>query len=240
MSSAPDDESAGSGSPDEPRSVAHSEDPPSVFASGDVTPTDPRTDPVLVTCDGADSDEDAASARGTLTREQSTTKDSPASNVSCKIGELPIGAAAAQKVDQGPAETPAPLAAEVSVLQEAPAPTVPVAEALSPPAPPAPVAEPPAPPAPVAEPPAPRAPVAPLAVCEDIGVDDDNADKVPSAPLQRVSAVTEAACKSDATKQIAHGDELSSVSESNIVKRDNKSVIGERKQRNDICPWEDE
>lgn len=172
VSSAPDDESAGSGSPDEPRSVAHSEDPPSVFASGDVTPTD-RTDPVLVTC----SDDEQPSACA-LTREPS--KDSPASSISCKIGELP-----------GAAEEP------------------------------------------------PRPPVAPLAVCEDIGVDDENVDKVPSAPLQRVS-VPEAASQSDATKIIAHEDELSSVSDSNIVKRDNKSVIGERKQRNDICPWEDE
>ncbi|RVE47974.1 hypothetical protein evm_007382 [Chilo suppressalis] len=86
-----------------------------------------------------------------------------------------------------------------------------------------------------------RAPVAPLAVCEDIGVDDDNVDKVPSAPLQRVSTVSEAESESDAMKKIAHKDELSSVTESNIVKRDNnKSGIGERKQRNDICPWEDE
>ncbi|XP_013195346.2 uncharacterized protein LOC106138673 isoform X1 [Amyelois transitella] len=85
-----------------------------------------------------------------------------------------------------------------------------------------------------------RPPVAPLAVCEDIGVDDDNVDKVPSAPLLRASGATEAAFHSDAPKIIAHTDELSSVSESNIVKRDNKSGIGERKQRNDICPWEDE
>ncbi|XP_073943801.1 uncharacterized protein isoform X2 [Choristoneura fumiferana] len=82
------------------------------------------------------------------------------------------------------------------------------------------------------------APVAPLAVGEDI-VDDD-VDKVPSAPLQRVSGDPEAASDTDATNQIAHKDELSSVSESNIVKRDNKSDIGDHKQRNDICPWEDE
>uniref|UniRef100_A0A2H1V5E6 SFRICE_004405 n=1 Tax=Spodoptera frugiperda TaxID=7108 RepID=A0A2H1V5E6_SPOFR len=86
----------------------------------------------------------------------------------------------------------------------------------------------------------PRPPVAPLAVCEDIGVDDDNVDKVPSAPLQRVSEDSKAASDVDATKTIAHKDELTSVSDTNIVKRDNKSGIGERKQRNDICPWEDE
>ncbi|CAH0701685.1 unnamed protein product [Spodoptera exigua] len=87
---------------------------------------------------------------------------------------------------------------------------------------------------------APRSPIAPLAVCEDIGVDDDNVDKVPSAPLQRVSEDSKAASDADATKTIAHKDELTSVSDTNIVKRDNKSGIGERKQRNDICPWEDE
>ncbi|XP_075969775.1 uncharacterized protein LOC142972485 isoform X2 [Anticarsia gemmatalis] len=79
---------------------------------------------------------------------------------------------------------------------------------------------------------------APLAVCEDIGVDDDNVDKVPSAPLQRVSEDSRAS-DADATKTIAHKDELTSVSETTIVKRDNKG-IGEHKQRNDICPWEDE
>lgn len=79
---------------------------------------------------------------------------------------------------------------------------------------------------------------APLAVCEDIGVDDDSVDKVPSVPLQRVSDDSRAS-DADATKNIAHNDELTSDSETTIVKRDNKG-IGERKQRNDICPWEDE
>ncbi|CAB3242469.1 unnamed protein product [Arctia plantaginis] len=77
---------------------------------------------------------------------------------------------------------------------------------------------------------------APLAVCEDIGVDDDNIDKVPSVPLQTVS---EDSRESDETKTIAHKVELTAVSETTIVKRDNKG-IGDRKQRNDICPWEDE
>ncbi|XP_063531517.1 regulator of G-protein signaling 9 isoform X2 [Cydia strobilella] len=85
----------------------------------------------------------------------------------------------------------------------------------------------------------PPTPVAPLAVGEDIGVDDDHVDKVPSAPPP-VPTDTAAAAESDATKKIAHKDELSSVSKSNIVKRDNKSDLGDRKQRNDICPWEDE
>ncbi|XP_047988362.1 uncharacterized protein LOC125227975 isoform X2 [Leguminivora glycinivorella] len=82
-------------------------------------------------------------------------------------------------------------------------------------------------------------PVAPLAVGEDTGVDDDHVDKVPSAAAP-VPTDLAAAAESDATKKIAHEDELSSVSKSNIVKRDNKSDLGDRKQRNDICPWEDE
>lgn len=79
---------------------------------------------------------------------------------------------------------------------------------------------------------------APLAVCEDIGVDDDNIDKVPSVPLQTVSEDSRAS-EADETKTIAHKVELTAVSETTIVKRDNEG-IGERKQRNDICPWEDE
>ncbi|KPJ06206.1 Regulator of G-protein signaling 7 [Papilio machaon] len=85
-----------------------------------------------------------------------------------------------------------------------------------------------------------RPPVAPLAVCEDIGVDEDTADRVPSELSQRAPSECKAASESDAIKKIAHKDELSSVSESNIVKRENIGGIGERKQRNDICPWEDE
>ncbi|XP_068629419.1 uncharacterized protein [Battus philenor] len=85
-----------------------------------------------------------------------------------------------------------------------------------------------------------RTPVAPLAVCEDIGVDEDIIEKVSSVTSQRVSGECKAASESDAMKKIAHKDELSSVSESNIVKRENLGSLGERKQRNDICPWEDE
>ncbi|CAH2073581.1 unnamed protein product, partial [Iphiclides podalirius] len=83
-------------------------------------------------------------------------------------------------------------------------------------------------------------PIAPLAVCEDIGVDEDNLDRVPSLPPQRITGDCKAASESDAMKKIAHKDEVSSVSESNIVKRDSKGGISECKQRNDICPWEDE
>ncbi|KAL0842235.1 hypothetical protein ABMA28_014393 [Loxostege sticticalis] len=227
VSSAPDDESAGSppgtASPDE-RPPTVSDDPPSVFASADATPTDPartlhdRTEPrVEVTA------RDASELTGPPTKSPASSKDSQIADLPCPPGESE--AIAPPEAPESPAVAPAapaaPPAAEPLEL-EAPAQVGP-----APPAPP--------PPEPTAPP---RTPVAPLAVCEDIGVDDDNVDKVPSAPMQRVSA-SEAASESDATKKIAHKDELSSVSESNIVKRDNKSVIGERK-RNDICPWEDE
>ncbi|KAL4714550.1 hypothetical protein ACJJTC_006596 [Scirpophaga incertulas] len=195
VSSAPDDESPETTSPDDARSVAHSDEPSSVFASADATPTEParpppadaRTDPrVQVTVqtdldvrDSRSSSEDA-SLRSAPPAEPSTTKESPASSKDIsRIVELPERPAAGEAV-------------------------------------------------------------APLAVGEDEGVDDDGVDKVPSARLQRVSPAPEAS-EPDATKNIAHKDELSSVSESNIVKRDNnKAGIGERKQRNDICPWEDE
>ncbi|CAH0748372.1 unnamed protein product [Diatraea saccharalis] len=262
------DSPPGTASPDEPRSIAHSDEPSSVFASADVTPTEPtrppfralddritsagdrlpelgddvRTDESRVrvtvlsktesesrddsTASGAMSDsrdsertrsseDDVVSVRGTLSREPSTMKEtSPASNknISSKIGDLP----------EWPVRG-AGAPSEPSVRAHAAAAAA-AASAAS-----------------IAAPVPPQPSVAPLAVCEDIGVDDDNVDKVPSAPLQRVSTVSEAESEPDATKKIAHKDELSSVTESNIVKRDNnKSGIGERKQRNDICPWEDE
>lgn len=85
-----------------------------------------------------------------------------------------------------------------------------------------------------------RPTTAPLAECEDVGVDDDNIDKVPSVPVLRVSEVSKAESGEVATFKIAHKDELSSVSDSNVVNRDIKCDARERKQRNDICPWEDE
>lgn len=340
VSSAPDDPDSGEASPDGPRSLAHSDEPSSVFASADATPTEPRSiDQVLrvevkvpepVTDPSARSPEDDVVRK--LSREPSTIKEtSPASNkdASSGIGDLPESAPESESAETTPEPVAAGSGTSVSatnVLVSAPAKslTMPVAPAatLAAPkvtsaapivvsaapttssapvdtsvtkvatsvasvatsvaptttscspvsdlaaasaepvtapttkvtpaaavasrtcAPTAPTAAPAGPPSapeptPPRERPAPRpAPVAPLAVGEDI-VDDD-VDKVPSAPLQRVSGGPEAASDTDATNQIAHKDELSSVSESNIVKRDNKSDIGDRKQRNDICPWEDE
>lgn len=300
VSSAPDDESTysppGTGSPE--RSLAHSDEPSSVFASADATPTEPMRpvcmlgeersapfpeglepkppDPgcdssqeeaphetatirsVLesVVCapsvesyddssasgavsDSKDSDRTKSSEddvvsvhQRVLSRESSTIKEtSPASSrdTSSKIGDLPENTFEGED-----AITTSVREAELKSARES-EPTQ-GAERVSPEA----CCSLAAPAAPVPAAPGARVPVAPLAVCEDIGVDDDNVDKVPSAPLQRVSEDSRAASDGDATKHIAHKDELTSVSETNIVKRDSKSGIVERKQRNDICPWEDE
>ncbi|XP_052757371.1 uncharacterized protein LOC113517538 isoform X2 [Galleria mellonella] len=297
VSSAPDDESPpGTGSPEESRSVAQSDEPSSVFASADATPTEPSR-PVLKPCedrcvlasDGAvpppdpgcddfrtavttvevsvrseshddstasgamsdsrgsertkSSDDEVVSVRVSLSQEPSTIKEiSPASSkdTSSKIGDLPVSVNEKHGATESvkPIATSTSVACAMSTSTTGPASTPTPSPASEPIPTPTPVSVPATVPAPT--PAAPRPPIAPLAVCEDIGVDDDNVDKVPSAPLQRVSGPTEATSESDATKKIAHTDELSSVSEPNIVKRDNNSGIGEHKQRNDICPWEDE
>lgn len=317
VSSAPDDDSpAGTGSP-EIRSLAHSDEPSSVFASADATPTEPReptpiadaaapgpaptlsaspvhapapaqtidktvlppscdscrsevskvevrkesagkpggaSPAVVVRSDSRDSKrpkspvDDVDLVRRTLSREPSTIKEiSPASSKdSCKIADLPIsGPKRGGPSEMAPTMKPptaanisnAPStgrasptsAAETSIATGSTASSVASTSAVTPALSSANIKVEPG-----------RPPVAPLADWEDTGVDDDNVDKVPSAPVQRVSGDSKAASESDATKQIAHKDELSSVSESNIVKRDNKSELEERKKRNDICPWEDE
>ncbi|XP_063378339.1 regulator of G-protein signaling 9 [Cydia fagiglandana] len=197
VSSAPDDDSACEppDSPDEPRSLAVSDEPSSVFASADATPTEPARTALRALEDAPELDPATIEETG------------PASKTGSKIGDLPESVPGNDDAESSPARAPA------------------VVPAAAPPA------------SSPARPPAP--PVAPLAEGEDIGVDDDHVDKVPSAPPQ-VPADPAAAAESDATKKIAHKDELSSVSKSNIVKRDNKSDLGDRKQRNDICPWEDE
>lgn len=311
VSSAPDDESpAGTGSPDR-RSLAHSDEPSSVFASADATPTEPR-EPVPITdaaapgpaptlsassasaptlaqtvdktvlplsCDSCRSDvskvevrvesagkagcpssvavarsdskdskrplspaDDVVSVRGTLSREPSTIKEiSPAScKDSSKIADLP-GSGPKRSGPTEMVELPNMIsagrasptsAAETSIATCSTASSVASTSAATPALSSANTS--------VEAGRLPVPPIAPLAVWEDTGVDDDNVDKVPSAPVQRVSGDSKAASESDVTKQIAHKDELSSVSESNIVKRDNKSELEERKKRNDICPWEDE
>ncbi|XP_063359398.1 regulator of G-protein signaling 9 [Cydia amplana] len=256
VSSAPDDDSACEppDSPDEPRSLAVSDEPSSVFASADATPTEPARPAPRALEDAPELD---------LATIEETA---PASQTGSKIGDLPESDAAESSPARAPAAVPAaapPAPAGPGPAPDGPAPVAPAspaavvpsgAAAVAPAAPacaaalaavpaaPSPAAPPPVavpPPAPAPEPAgraAPPTPVAPLAVGEDIGVDDDHVDKVPSAP----PPVPAAAAESDATKKIAHEDELSSVSKSNIVKRDNKSDLGDRKQRNDICPWEDE
>ncbi|CAH2086272.1 unnamed protein product [Euphydryas editha] len=279
VSSAPDDESADSltrtASPEDRRSIAHSEEPSSVFASADVTPTEPalvfaercamivdaaepsnintnilnvdvrtasiEVPTVTASVDSNDdshseskesrenskpnsqvdskeervqsSEDDVASVR-LLSREPSETRENlpmPSKEENVERKE--------EEASRGEGETASLMSSVVSVSDGSKAEGPEVTSGVFP---------------------AVRVPVAPLAVCEDIGVDDDNVDKVPSVPPQRLSGDSKAASESDATKKIAHRDELSSVSESDIVMRDNKSGVSERKQRNDICPWEDE
>lgn len=290
VSSAPDDESTetptGTTTPEESRSIAHSDEPPSVFASADATPTDPtrplrlaevtflrkefnndeKTGPVNASelinrktnatvtsaslddsCDDSttsgkqfdcrqsdrtrSSEDDIMSVRGTLSQEASVVKES--GQVSEEISDnsevlicierkddVTETSLSDSEVVRGSVSVNVPLVVDESeefdctVLAGCLVSTS-VNETST------------------------RPPVAPLAVGEDIGVDDDNVDKVPSAPPTKVSD-TRAASESDAIKTVAHRDEVTSVSESDIVKRDNKSSICERKQRNDICPWEDE
>ncbi|XP_069365703.1 uncharacterized protein [Maniola hyperantus] len=274
VSSAPDEELAGSpsqtASPEDRRSLAHSEEPSSVFASADVTPTEPALafadrctmaidedaatdidgskseisdvklkaisdDTATLTasigsCDESrteskeeshadskeestrTSDNEPASVRLPPSREASVSLESK-STPSREVGDVKRKEDAASRMEGEPASV-------VSSAVPVPEPNkTNVPEATAAPS---------------------AALVAPLAVCEDVGVDDDNADKVPSLPPQRVSGDSKAASESDALKKIAHRDELSSVSESDIVKRESKSGVSERKQRNDICPWEDE
>lgn len=278
VSSAPDDES-GTGSPEEPRSIAQSDEPSSVFASADATPTEPvrhafkcEASPVDGACetsqetlkectpvrpltsivggrsidscedsgvsdsrDSTDrtrsSSDDVVSVRRVLSREPSTIKEtSPASiKDTCNKADIP-------EIDDDTVMECVPVV-ELTITEPD---QVEAVECVAPPTPessgPGAAGAAPAPEPAGAAPDAPGP--APLAVCEDIGVDDDNVDKVPSAPLHRVSEDSRAS-DADATKTIAHKDELTSVSQTTIVKRDNKG-IGEHKQRNDICPWEDE
>ncbi|XP_026724590.1 uncharacterized protein LOC113491686 isoform X3 [Trichoplusia ni] len=187
------------------------------------------------------SEDDVVSVKDVQSRKSSTIKEnSPASSkdVSSKVEDLPGNASESDDAATSSIHVEDVSSVKEVELNEAPA-SAPralaaCAEASGPSAG-APGGE----PASAAEGAA-RPPVAPLAVCEDIGVDDDSVDKVPCATLQRLAADCRPAPDTDANKNIAHKDELTSVSETNIVKRDNKSGIGDRKQRNDICPWEDE
>lgn len=247
VSSAPDDESpAGAGSPEERRSLAPSDEPSSVFASADATPTDPfksleercallektvsspscdncRTDDskveVRVLSSDVSSSVCASEPRGEAApsgvKSETENPDPPKTSVDDTVSvQITLSRQSSTIKEISPASSKD--SSKIGDLPE----SIPSREAQAQGS---------------------RAgAVAPLAVCEDIGVDDDNVDKVPSPPLQRVSGESTAAPDSVANKPIAHKDESSSVSDSDIVKRDNKSDSGERKQRNDVCPWEDE
>ncbi|XP_050344767.1 regulator of G-protein signaling 9 isoform X2 [Nymphalis io] len=285
VSSAPDDESAESptrtASPEDRRSIAHSEEPSSVFASADATPTEQtvafpeRCAMVVDTVEPGDmvkveigtapielptftasvdsydesqteskddsrgdskadsqadskdewarsSEDNVVSVRLPPSREPSVTRDitsSPTKEAGDNNKEAEMSRI--EEVETASVKSIVLSASETSKVR------LPDMTALSSGTP-------------AVELGLPRPPVAPLAVCEDIGVDDDNVDKVPSVLPQRVSGDSKAAFESDAVKKIAHRDELSSVSKSDIVKRDSKSGVSECKQRNDICPWEDE
>ncbi|KAJ0180645.1 hypothetical protein K1T71_004049 [Dendrolimus kikuchii] len=236
VSSAPDDESAdspaGTGSPEEPRSMNHSDGPSSVFASADATPTEgPRTlfkaveerialsvDTIGPPSEGGCDDSGSETSRSTSRiRNAAESVRAAPSEESCD--DSIVSSAASKESDrtrsseEDAVSVKIPLSREQSLTKER-----------------------------LSSEPVGRPPVAPLAVCEDIGVDEENVDKVPSAPLplQRVSGEPRVVSESDATKTIAHRDELTSVSESDIVRRDSRGGVRERKQRNDICPWEDE
>lgn len=234
VSSAPDDESAGSpsrtASPEDRRSVAHSDEPSSVFASADVTPTEPATafgERYAMIVDHFDATSEVLkvekqssietphpSAEVVLRVEAKETpkesKDEP--HVIVKEGQTRSTEGECSSVRLSSRESS--ITRDVSVtptksIEDKKKEETSRSES--------------------------EGAVAPLAVCEDIV--DDEVDKVPSIPA-RVSEDSKAS-ESNAIKKVAHRDELSSVSESDIVKR-NKSAVSERKQRNDICPWEDE
>nr|XP_026494916.1 uncharacterized protein LOC113399869 isoform X1 [Vanessa tameamea]XP_026494917.1 uncharacterized protein LOC113399869 isoform X1 [Vanessa tameamea] len=286
VSSAPDDESAESptrtASPEDRRSIAHSEEPSSVFASADATPTEqtvafPERCAMIV--DTVESTEAAKVERGaasvelpTVTASLDSYEESQTESKDESRGDSKTDSQADSKeewtrsseddvvsvrlppsrepsvtrdINSSPSKEdggenreaePSRIEEKIEtasvksiVLSSSETSKVPVPETTSLSGG-----------TPAVELGLPRLPVAPLAVCEDIGVDDDNVDKVPSVPPQRVSEDSKAAFESDAVKKIAHRDELSSVSKSDIVKRDSKSGVSECKQRNDICPWEDE
>ncbi|XP_038215471.1 uncharacterized protein LOC119834973 isoform X3 [Zerene cesonia] len=279
VSSAPDEESGDSPprtiSPDERRSLIHSEEPSSVFASTDVTPTEPghvfveraivevggdsievRTENVKdvipdnlenddtadVTCQelsktitdtnaNSKSFSDNVTSTPPFSRETSLVKETnPASQLenvkrtSSELSDIP-GDTIRSTVNRHDATPAQNVITRVIVSQKS-------TEVMSPPL------------SIISDKESVRStsevlrfPIAPLATCEDIGVEDDSVDKVPL--VQRVAGDSNTV--SENVKTVAHVDELSSVSETdNIVKRDSKSTISERKQRNDICPWEDE
>ncbi|XP_061383204.1 uncharacterized protein LOC116767225 isoform X2 [Danaus plexippus] len=283
VSSAPDDESAESptrtGSPDDRRSIAHSEEPSSVFASADATPTehslaftdrcptvdtatevvDTRTNVLKVevrtasfeaslaaesidSCDETRSESTIGSSRNSKIQSRDNSKDEQVLSAENEIFvRIPIPQGVPETIptlvkassfskEEEPTRNVALSRSDsevtgVSKSVEASA-TESIRDASESPVMAAAPAE-----AQVER----RVAVAPLAVCEDVGVDEDAVDKV--LPVQRVSTYPKGS-DSNVVK-FAHSDELSSVSESDIVKCD-KSAVSERKQRNDICPWEDE
>ncbi|XP_072944347.1 uncharacterized protein [Epargyreus clarus] len=226
VSSAPDDDS-----PDDRRSLPQSDEPSSVFASADATPTEAPATPlrsdeprgetprveVLVTLepDERDEPEEGASTKtGAASEDRESTRRAPSRESSITGEAEPVsseepddaadGSREATRPDDATDSTGSPVSVRPSSASE------------------------------------PSARAAPLAVCEDVGVDDDNVDKVPSVPAQRVSPDCRSASESDAARRESREDVPAPSSDSNIVKRGGRVDVSERKQRNDICPWEDE
>ncbi|CAH0721802.1 unnamed protein product, partial [Brenthis ino] len=234
VSSAPDDESADSpsrtASPEDRRSIPHSEEPSSVFASADATPTEPamafgercamivdssdaRTtvtniekqssiETPITSTDDVSQTESKESHRDSKDESREDSKEERTRSSEDEVASVRLSSRESS-ITREVTVTPSRNSEEKKKE---------TSRAES------------------------EGAVAPLAVCEDIV--DDEVDKVPSVPA-RLSGDSRAS-ESDAIKKVAHRDELSSVSKSDIVRRDNKNEVSERKQRNDICPWEDE
>lgn len=232
VSSAPDDESNDSpsrtASPEDRRSIAHSDEPSSVFASADVTPTEPAiafSDRCAMIVDRFDATNEVVKVSNQISIETpitsveivSESKEMPQES---KIESQVVLREEQQRSSEGESASVRLSSRESSITRDVSVTSTKSMEEKKKEETSRSESE-------VA--------VAPLAVCEDIV--DDEVDKVPSMPAQ-ISGDSKAS-ESDAIKKVAHRDELSSVSESDIVKR-NKSGVSELKQRNDICPWEDE
>ncbi|CAK1545257.1 unnamed protein product [Leptosia nina] len=246
VSSAPDEESGDSPprtySPDERRSLIQSEEPSSVFASTDVTPTDPAIvfgERALIEAVSDSSDIDADTSKLDVVSSHTEVPDDASEEVGMDKDLNVINTEDKQENDVCDSETVSHSVKElpknnnetnvalvhitrVVVSQKSLDVTPPLSMSSDKEDSQRSTLE------------RVRIPIAPLATCEDI-VEDDSLDKVPSV-AQRESKDTRTI--SGDVKTVAHGDELSSMADKRDKSSDSK--ISDHKQRNDICPWEDE
>ncbi|XP_047512590.1 uncharacterized protein LOC125054628 isoform X1 [Pieris napi] len=249
VSSAPDEESGDSpprtSSPDERRSLIQSEEPSSVFASTDVTPTEPAVmfggALIEAISDSSDVDADKIDEISSHTEVPDTCEDLAVDidqsacnkqNETHEVKEADVSESekasdSVKDVLKGDNEVDAVGNVTRTIVSQ---------KSLDMTSPPLSI---------VSErensqrSPAERVwlPIAPLATSEDI-VEDESIEKVP-AVAQKMS--DDSKTVSEEVKTIIRADERSS--DSDIVKADSKSTdskISDCKQRNDICPWEDE